>query len=772
MSLLSKDDIAALAGARHGDPFSVLGMHEAADALFVRALLPNADRVQVIETSTGRALATLEQVDPAGLFDGPVPRRRNRFAYRLRVTWSITTSGRAGRSDSVHPGDPIHPGDPVDIEDPYRFPPVLGELDLWLLAEGRHARLYEKLGAHRAVIDGVTGTSFAVWAPNARRVSVVGDFNHWDERRHPLRLRPECGIWEIFLPGAGEGARYKFSLLGADGVQLPQKADPFAFAAELRPATASIVARPPAGHAPRPRTASAPAGGAANGWPIGTQSPAIRGPVATRDRALSIYEVHAGSWRRRDDQGRARWLTWREFGEELIPYVRRMGFTHVELLPVMEHPFDGSWGYQPLGLYAPTSRHGPPGEFEALVRTLHAAGIGVLLDWVPGHFPNDPHGLAQFDGTPLYEHADPRQGFHHDWKTLIYNYGRHEVRNFLAANALFWIERYGVDGLRVDAVASMLYLDYSRPAGEWVPNIHGGRENLEAIAFIRETNSLIARDLPQAVTIAEESTAWGGVSRRVEEGGLGFSYKWNMGWMHDTLEYMKRDPVHRRHHHAELTFGPVYAFTENFVLPLSHDEVVHGKGSLLARMPGDDWQRFANLRLLYGYMWAYPGKKLLFMGGEFGQGGEWDHDGQLDWAALDDPRHRGVQRLVADLNRVYREVAALHECDCEPRGFEWIDFNDSDQSVIAFVRRGKADDRIAIAACNFTPVPRHGYRLGVPEAGRYREIINTDADVYGGSGIGNQGGVDAVRAPWHNRACSIAATLPPLGCVIFEWVRG
>ena len=741
--VLTRDDIQALAQARHGDPFSVLGMHQGDGALFVRALLPDADRVQVIEANgghAGRVLATLELVDPSGLFDGPVPRRKNPFAYRLRVSWGSTT---------------------LDIDDPFRFPPVLGELDVWLLSEGRHSRLHEKLGCHPATIDGVSGTSFALWAPNARRVSVVGDFNHWNERRHPMRLRRECGVWEIFLPAVVDGAHYKFSVLGAAGDALPLKADPFAFAAELRPSTASIVATPPAPQAVRCR----------NGTPIGTQAETVRGPVAARDRPVSIYEMHAGSWRRgRGDKDRGRWLTWREIGEQLVPYLQQLRFTHVELLPVMEHPFDGSWGYQPLGLYAPTARHGPPEEFAAFVRRLHTAGIGVLLDWVPGHFPNDPHGLAEFDGTPLYEHADPRQGFHHDWKTLIYNYGRHEVRNFLAANALFWIERYGVDGLRVDAVASMLYLDYSRPPGEWVPNIHGGRENLEAIAFIRETNSLLARELPHAVTIAEESTAWGGVSRPADEGGLGFHYKWNMGWMYDTLEYMKRDPVHRRHHHDELTFSPVYAFSENFVLPLSHDEVVHGKHSLLGRMPGDAWQRFANLRLLYGYMWAHPGKKLLFMGGEFGQRTEWDHDSELDWAALSDPLHAGIQRLIADLNRVYRDVPALHECDCEPRGFEWIDFNDRDQSVIAFVRRGKSDQSVAVAACNFTPVPRHGYRLGVPLGGRYREIVNTDAKWYGGSDVGNVGGVDATEAPWHNRPFSIEATLPPLGCVIFEWV--
>jgi 1,4-alpha-glucan branching enzyme len=501
---------------------------------------------------------------------------------------------------------------------------------------------------------------------------------------------------------------------------------------------------------------------------IGPQSPVLRGPSSARDRPVAIYEVHAGSWRRGPG---GRWLTWSEIGEQLLPYVQQTGFTHVEFLPVMEHPFDGSWGYQPLGLYAPTARHGPQQEFTQLVRRLHEAGLGVILDWVPGHFPNDAHGLARFDGTPLYEHADPRQGFHQDWKTLIYNYGRHEVRNFLSANALYWIERHGVDGLRVDAVASMLYLDYSRQPGEWVPNRYGGRENLEAIAFIRDTNSLLAGEHPDAIAIAEESTAWGGVSRPVAEGGLGFHYKWNMGWMHDTLEYLRREPIHRRHHHGELTFGPLYAFTENFVLPLSHDEVVHGKGSLLGKMPGDAWQQFANLRLLYGYMWAYPGKKLLFMGGEFGQRAEWNHDAELDWGALHDPAHRGVQRLVEDLNRRYRDRPALHECDCEPRGFEWIDFADSEQSVIAFLRRGRDDGNLVIAVCNFTPVPRHHYRLGVPHGGWYREILNTDAAIYGGSNIGNGGGLPAVAAPCHGREYSVSATLPPLGCVLFEWVR-
>jgi 1,4-alpha-glucan branching enzyme len=736
--MLSPADIDTLANATHSDPFAVLGMHEHDGKLWVRAVMPQAQRVEVIEVATGRALATLVRVHAAGVFDGPVPRRKNHFDYRLRVSWNDT---------------------PYILDDAYRFPVVLGELDVWLLSEGRHVRVYEKLGAHEMTLEQVAGISFALWAPNARRVSLVGDFNYWDGRRHPMRLRRECGVWEIFIPDLAPGARYKFELLAADGRLLPLKADPFAFAAELRPATASVVHFPPPS-----QTGNGRAGAA-----ITAQSGLVRGPMVATDRAVSIYEVHAGSWRRGEG---GRWLTWREIGDRLLPYVQQMGFTHVEFLPVMEHPFDGSWGYQPLGLYAPTARHGPPEEFAALVRHFHEAGIGLFLDWVPGHFPDDAHGLAQFDGTPLYEHADPRQGFHQDWNTLIYNYGRHEVRNFLCANALFWIERYGVDGLRVDAVASMLYLDYSRAPGEWVPNIHGGRENLEAVRFIVDTNHLIAAEHGHAVTIAEESTAWGGVSRPVNEGGLGFNFKWNMGWMHDTLQYMQHDPVHRRHHHDELTFGPVYAFSENFVLPLSHDEVVHGKRSLVAKMPGDRWQQFANLRLLYGYMWAFPGKKLLFMGGEFGQGGEWNHDAELDWGVLGDPQHLGVQRLVADLNRVYRDLPALHQCDCDPHGFEWIDFADREQSVIAFMRRGREEKHLVIALCNFTPVPRSGYRIGVPRPGWYREIINTDAAWYGGSDVGNAGGLTAIEAPCHGRAYSIAATLPPLGCVLLEWVRG
>ena len=722
--MLTRDDIDALAQARHTDPFAVLGMHLQGDALWVRTVQPGALAVGVVDVASGRMLATLSQVHPQGVFEGRIPRRRRPFRYRLRITWKEASQ---------------------EIEDPYRFSHVLGELDVWLLAEGRHARIYEKLGVHAATLDGEDGFAFAVWAPNASRVAVVGDFNQWDGRCHPMRLRRECGVWELFLPRLPEGARYKYEIKDAAGVQLPLKADPFAFATELRPATASIVSRPP--QEARARL-DAPM------------------PSAARDQPVSIYEVHTASWQR-GDAGRT--LSWQELADRLLPYVRDLGFTHVEFMPVMEHPFDGSWGYQTTGLYSPSARHGPPADFAALVQRFHAAGIGVLLDWVPGHFPADEHALARFDGTCLYEHADTRQGLHPDWQTLIYNYGRHEVRNFLAANALFWLERYGVAGLRVDAVASMLYLDYSRAPGEWLPNAHGGRENLEAVAFIRETNTLIGTTHPEATVIAEESTAWPGVSRPAYDGGLGFHYKWNMGWMHDTLSYMHSDPIHRNYHHDSLTFGLVYAFDENFVLPLSHDEVVHGKGSLLSKMPGDDWQRFANLRLYFAFMWAHPGKKLLFMGGELAQRAEWNHDGELDWGALADSRHRGVQRLVADLNRAYRDLPALHQCDCEQRGFEWIDFSDREQSIVVFLRRGLRDDALVVIACNFTPVPRSGYRIGAPRPGHYREVINTDSQWYGGSNLGNAGGINAVAAPCHGRDYSMTLTLPPLACVMFAW---
>jgi 1,4-alpha-glucan branching enzyme len=646
-------------------------------------------------------------------------------------------------------------GSATTLDDPYRFPPVLGEMDAWLLAEGSHRRPCETLGAVRRVHEDVDGTGFAVWAPNASQVSVVGDFNHWDARRHPMRLRRECGVWEIFLPGVHEGARYKYRLRDAAAEALPLKADPYALRSELRPATASVVA---------PLPAVVPGSDA-------------RWRANALDAPVSIYEVHAGSWRRAHDErdehahgAHGRFLDWRELADALVPYAAGMGFTHIELLPVSEHPFDGSWGYQPIGLYSLTSRFGTPEGFREFVARAHAAGLGVLLDWVPAHFPADEHGLARFDGTHLYEYADPREGFHQDWNTLIYNFGRTEVANFLAANALFWLERYGVDGLRVDAVASMLYRDYSRRHGQWIPNVHGGRENLEAIAFLRRVNEWVGAERPQAVTLAEESTAFPAVSRPTWAGGLGFHYKWNMGWMHDTLQYMRRDPIHRRFHHGEMTFGPVYAFDENFVLPLSHDEVVHGKGSMLGKMPGDRWRKFANLRAYYGFMWGHPGKKLLFMGSEFAQEAEWNHDRSLDWHLLDDPMHSGVQALVRDLNRLYRDTPALHQRDAEGAGFEWIDHQDARHSTLSFVRRGRDADSLVLVVCNFTPMVHRGWRVGVPMPGDYVERLNTDSAHYGGSDVGtplSRARSEAVGA--HGRPQSIVIDLPPLATVFFEW---
>jgi len=718
--MLPEAQVQALMRAEHGDPFAVLGPHETPEGLEVRALLPGARAVGVVHAASGDPLAVLARQGDSDLFAALVPAAPARLGYRLHVHWDTHASV---------------------LEDPYRFGPVLGEIDLWLLAEGTHLRPFERLGAHLCEMDGVHGTAFAVWAPNARRVSVVGDFNNWDGRRHMMRLRRECGVWEIFAPHVAPGDSYAYEIL-AQGGQVLRKADPFAFSARLRPDTACVVQ-------PLPEPVPLPPGrAAANG----------------RHAPISIYEVHLGSWRRKNGH---EWLTYRELADTLVPYARDMGFTHLELLPVSEHPFDGSWGYQPIGLYAPTSRFGTPGDFRHFVAAAHAAGLGVILDWVPAHFPTDAHGLGRFDGTALYEYADPREGFHNDWHTLIFNWSRREVRNYLVGNALYWLERYGVDGLRVDAVASMLYRDYSRRPGEWVPNAQGGRENLEAIDFLRRMNRVVGTERPGAVTVAEESTSYPGVTRPPEHGGLGFHYKWNMGWMNDTLAYAGTDPVYRRHHHRRITFGLMYAHSENFVLPLSHDEVVHGKGSMLGRMPGDEWQKFAGLRTLYGYLWAYPGKKLLFMGGEFAQRAEWNADQSLDWHLLEHGAlHQGVRRLVHDLNNVYRHFPALHELDCEPQGFAWIVHEDADQSVFAFLRHAR-DGRFVVAACNFTPVVRHGYRLGVPAAGRYREIINTDQAVYGGSGVGN-GLVGSSAVACHGHSQSIEVVMPPLATVL--WV--
>ncbi len=724
--MLHPDTVQSLMRADHGDPFAVLGLHGPQDGVWqLRALLPGAQRVWALAAEDGRELAELQRIEGSDVFEGPVAGPRERFAYRWRVDWGAA---------------------PLELDDPYRFPPLLAELDLWLLGEGTHQRPFEVLGAHALTVDGVQGVRFAVWAPNARRVSVVGGFNHWDGRRHPMRLRREAGVWELFIPGVGAGALYKFELLDAQG-QVVLRADPYAFAAELRPGTASRVAALP------PAAPIAPARAAANAF----------------DAPMSIYEVHLGSWRR---AGEHRWLTYRELAEQLVPYASELGFTHLELLPVHEHPFDGSWGYQPTGLYAPTSRFGTPQDFKYFVDAAHDAGLGVILDWVPGHFPTDAFALARFDGTHLYEHADPREGFHPDWNTLIYNFGRAEVSNFLIGNALYWLERFGVDGLRVDAVASMLYRDYSRAEGQWLPNRHGGRENLEAVEFLRRMNRVVGTERPGAVTIAEESTAWPGVSRPpAGDGfhGLGFHYKWNMGWMHDTLGYLGREPVHRPWHHDQLRFGFMYAWNENFMLPLSHDEVVHGKRSLLGRMPGDDWQRFANLRAGYGWMWAHPGKKLLFMGGEIAQEREWNFEAGLDWQLLEHganaPRHRGVQRLVRDLNAVYRHFGALHRRDVDPAGFEWIRHHDKAHSVFAFQRRDEQGG-VVVAVANFTPVVRHGWRMGVPRAGTWREIINTDLAIYGGSGVAN-GAREAEPVPCDGHPFSIAMDIAPLATLLW-----
>jgi len=634
---------------------------------------------------------------------------------------------------------------------PQLCPPVMGEMDVWLLSEGTHLRPYEVLGANLAERDGVTGTRFAVWAPNASRVSVVGDFNDWDGHRHPMHLRHACGSWELFVPHVGEGALYKYEICTRDGHVLPARADPYARRSELRPATASVVAAMPS---VIPRSSE-------------------RAQANAQNAPMSIYEVHLGSWRRVADgsnNGHGRWLNWDELADTLVPYVKDMGFTHLELMPISEHPFDGSWGYQPVGLYSPTARFGDAQGFVRFVARCHAEGLGLLLDWVPAHFPNDAHGLANFDGTHLYEYADPREGFHKDWNTLIYNFGRTEVRNFLIGNALYWLERFGVDGLRVDAVASMLYRDYSRKAGEWVPNHFGGRENLEAIAFLKRMNEVLGGERPQAVTLAEESTAYPAVSRPTYAGGLGFHYKWNMGWMNDTLTYMARDPIHRKHHHNEMTFGLIYAFTENFVLPISHDEVVHGKGSLLNKMPGDRWQKFANLRAYLGFMFGHPGKKLLFMGCEFGQEREWSHDQSLDWHLLGNDLHQGTQRLVRDLNALYRETPALHTQDFVPAGFEWIVSHDARHSVLAFIRRGTDDSSFIVVVCNFTPTIQTGYRLGVPHAGAYRERINTDSSYYGGSNVGTPlGTAMAKEIACHDKPYSVLLNLPPLATVMLQW---
>ncbi len=717
------EDIDALAAGQHPDPFAVLGPHPVGEALCIRAFLPGAASVEAV-SDAGRVLALQALRD--GVFEGQADAGflSRMTGYRLRIQW---------------------PGGQQETEDPYSFGLLLPEEDLVLLSRGCHERADECLGSHCVEVDGVPGVRFAVWAPNARRVSVVGNFNAWDGRRHPMRLRHAAGVWELFVPRLQHGEPYKYELVGADGTLLPQKADPYARQAEPAPATASIVADPE------------PFRWTDDGWMAG------RAGRHAPDAPISVYEVHVGSWLRREDGST---LNWHELSDRLIPYVRDMGFTHIELMPIMEYPFGGSWGYQPLGLFAPTARYGSPRDFAAFVDRCHGAGLGVILDWVPAHFPTDGYGLARFDGTALYEYEDPREGFHQDWNTYIYNLGRNEVRNFVMASGLAWLRRYHIDGLRVDAVASMLYRDYSRGEGEWIPNCYGGRENLESISFLRELNERVRQQVPGAMMIAEESTAWPGVTAPVAEGGLGFHYKWNMGWMHDTLRYLREDPLYRRYHHHDMTFGLVYAYSEKFMLPLSHDEVVHGKGSLIGKMPGDRWQRFANLRAYFGFMWSHPGKKLLFMGGEMAQEREWNHDRQLDWDVLADPLHAGVQHLVRDLNRAYVGLRALHKRDADPAGFRWVVGDDDRNSVYAFLRSD--GERYVLAVCNMTPVPRQGYQVGVPTCGWWREVVNTDAADYGGSGMGNGGGAEARHGPFHGLPHSLVLTLPPLSTLLLE----
>ena len=725
---LPGETIDALVVGRNRDPFAVLGPHVEPRAgrpvLVIRAFRPGMAQAWIVPRLEGMAPAAMSQIHPAGLFEAAFPGYEVPFPYRVR--WADPSGGE------------------FEAEDPYRFPSALGDMDLHLLGEGTHHRAYEKMGAHAVTLEGVAGVRFAVWAPNATRVSVVGDWNGWDGRTHTMRLHPGNGVWELFVPGLGPGTLYKFEILPPFGPPA-LKADPYAFAFEAPPRTASVVAD--LGYA----------------WGD-SEWMATREGRHRVDAPLAVYEVHLGSWRRAEGN---RFLSYRELGEQLGDYVASLGYTHVELLPVTEHPFYGSWGYQTLGYFAPTCRYGPPQDFKVFVDALHQRGVGVILDWVPAHFPKDPHGLVYFDGTHLYEHEDPRWREHPEWGTRIFNYGRNEVANFLLASALFWLNEYHVDGLRVDAVASMLYLDYGRPEGDWRPNQYGGKENLEAIAFLKRFNEAVYREHPGALTIAEESTAWPMVSRPTYVGGLGFGFKWNMGWMHDTLHYMSRDPVFRKYHHNNLTFGLLYAWHENFILPLSHDEVVYGKGSLRHKMPGDDWQGFANLRAYFAFLYGHPGKKLLFMGAEFGQTNEWYHEAGLDWWLLDaGPYHQGVQQLIRDLNWHYRSRRALHEVDYDPAGFQWIDCNDWEGSTISFLRRAKDPADFLVFVCNFTPVVRTDYRIGVPRGGFYRELLNTDAALYGGGNVGNAGGVLAAEIPCHGQPWSVRLTLPPLATVV------
>ncbi|MBA6293687.1 1,4-alpha-glucan branching protein GlgB [Colwellia sp. MB3u-70] len=737
-SLLDNESVKAIVNLQHQDVFSVLGMHNhpTVSGLIVRTFLPGALSVEVIDSKNDKLVATLNRVDQAGLFEGKLGRRRNTFDYRLRVYYK---------------------NESVIVDDPYRYPSLLTPQDLYLFCEGTDEQTYQWMGSHEVTVDNVQGTHFVLWAPNASRVSVVGDFNFWDGRRHVMRKHLSSGVWEIFLPNVAASASYKYEIADQNFHIQPLKADPYTFSMQLAPETASKVMQ------------NSDYQWQDQQW------------INDRDRssnhyngAVSIYEVHLGSWKRNQENNADHihapsYLTYRELAEQLVPYAVEMGFTHLQLMPVSEYPFDGSWGYQPIGLFAPTARFGSSDDFKFFVDCCHRAGIGLLLDWVPGHFPTDKHGTGQFDGTCLYEHQDVRKGFHPDWQTLIYNYGRAEVQSYLISNAIYWLDQFHIDGLRVDAVASMLYLDYSREAGEWLPNIHGGRENLEAIELLQQVNTRSYAKHPGVMMIAEESTAWPGVSKPVDAGGLGFGFKWNMGWMNDTLKFMARDPIHRQHHHSEMTFGLVYSFSENFVLPISHDEVVHGKGSLLNKMPGDDWQKFANLRAYYGFMWTHPGKKLLFMGCEFAQREEWNHDQSLDWHLLEHANHKGVQTLIKDLNHTYRNIPALYELDCDNSGFEWLDSQNSKQSILIYLRKGQAGTPPALVVVNLTPSSYENFSVGVPLSGFYRECLNTDSSNYGGSNIGNGGGVYSVAEPYAGQDNLVIMSVPPLATMIFEW---
>lgn len=733
-STLEKQQLRALADAKHQDVFAVLGMHQSNNGkgLLARVLLPDATGVEVLDKKTGKKVAALDLVDDAGVFEGKLGRRRKRFGYQLRVAYDEQS---------------------IVIEDPYSCGSLLSEQDLYLFCEGTHDRAYEWMGAHSKTVDGVKGTLFVLWAPDSARVSVVGDFNQWDGRRHMMRKHPGAGIWELFIPDVLENQNYKYEILSQSGELLPLKSDPYAFMMQHPPQNASVTK-----------------GQSEYLWQDEQWLSQRQSRIEQQNQAVSIYEVHLASWRKAtESDGSVRYLTYREIAAELIPYVLEMGFSHIQLMPVSEYPFDGSWGYQPVGLFAPTSRFGSGDDFKYFVDCCHQHGIGVLFDWVPGHFPTDAHGIGQLDGSCLYEHQDSRQGFHPQWNTLIYNYGRNEVHSYLLSNAHYWLSEYHLDGLRVDAVSSMLYLDYARENEQWVPNQHGGRENLEAVALLQKVNTRIEQNHPGALMVAEESTAWPGVTADVEQQGLGFGYKWNMGWMHDTLQYMQRDPVHRKFHHGEITFCLDYAFNEQFVLPLSHDEVVHGKGSLLSKMPGDEWQQFANLRAYYGLMWTHPGKKLLFMGGEFAQRNEWDHDHSLDWHLLQYDSHTGVQNLIKDLNRLYRELPALHELDHHREGFQWLDSHNAEESIFVFVRKGKSKRDTVVVVVNMTANTYHDYKIGVPMAGFYRECLNTDSDHYGGSNVGNMGGVHSNCYSRNGQPYELSISVAPLATMIFSW---